>query len=178
MQLKARLFLIWVLYAALLIWGSGALPTNFIKMALIAFGSLFGMLLPKLVSAVAEVYLVPAPGSSSLSRFLGLFWQDSHTLIPTTKVGQLIYSYPFLFAFGLVALYVVTSTDSWFGRAMVLGMGIRLVADLFVSNRDKQILKQRWFTAFATRLSDTELDIFVYGTLALFILLTVISLRA
>lgn len=178
MQLKARLFILWFLYAALLIWGTGALPTNLPKAVLIAMGSLFGMVLPKLVSAAAEVYLVPQPGRSTFSRFFELFWQETHTLMPSTKVGQLLYSYPFLFAFGIVALYVVTSTDSWFGRALVLGMGLRLVADLFVSNRDKQILKQRWFTAFATRLSDAELDVFVYGSLALFILLTIISLRA
>lgn len=149
------------------------------KILMIVGGSLFGVLLPKLVTVFSEIYLVPGiPGVSSFSRFKTLFWQDSHSLIPTTKVGQMIYSYPFLFAFAAVAFYVVTSSESWFGRALVLGMGLRLVADLFISNRDKQILKQRWFTAFATRLSDGELNIFVYGTVALFIFITVLSLRS
>lgn len=179
MQLKARLFLLWIVYAALLVWGAGALPANFSKMGLILLGSLLGMLLPKLVSVAAEMYLVPAPGKvSPVSRFFHLVWQDSYSLMPTTKMGQLIYSYPFLFAFAVVSLYVVTSSESWFGRALVLGMGLRLIADLFVSNRDKGVLKQRWFTAFATKLSDAELDVFVYGSLAGFILLTILSLRA
>lgn len=177
MKLKARLFLLWIFYAALLVWGAGAIPNNSLRALLIVLGSLLGVLLPKLVSAVAEIYLVPNPEISNLQRFINLFWQDSHSLVPSTKIGQAIYSYPFLFGFGVVALFMVTSTSNWFGKALVLGMGLRLVADLFVSNRNKQVLKQRWFAAFATKLSDGELDVFVYGTLALFVILTVIGLR-
>ncbi len=171
--------MLWMLYVGLLLLGSNAFAGGIPKILFIVAGSLFGMLLPKLVTVFAEIYLVPStPGVSNFSRFTSLFWQDSHTLMPTTKMGQMIYSYPFLFAFGAVALYIATSSDNWFGKALVLGMGLRLVADLFISNRDKQILKQRWFTAFATRLSDMELDIFVYGTVALFVFITILALRA
>lgn len=178
MRPKARLFLVWLAYAALLVLGSRVLPGNILSAVVIVLGSLLGMLLPKLVSIFSEVYLVPSSAASNSARIQNLFWQDSHSLIPSTKVGQMIYSYPFLFAFGAVALFVVTSTENWFGRAVVLGMGLRLSADLLVSNRDKQILKQRWFTTFSTRLTDSELDIFVYGNLALFLFLTIMAIRS
>lgn len=179
MKLKARLFLIWVLYTTLMVWGTGSISGNWLKFIFILSGSALGMLLPKLVTVIAEIYFKSDEAHRSpLARFTALMWQDAYSLVPSTEMGQMIYSYPFLFAYGVVALYVVTSSDGWFGKALVLGMALRFVCDLFVSNRDKQILKQRWFSAFAAKLSDVELDVFVYGALAGLILLTIISLRA
>ncbi len=180
MKTKSRLFLIWAVYAAVLVFGTGVYKGQWLSIALIFTGSLFGMLLPKLIFVVSELMLSqkPAVNGSFFTSLLSMISQDSHSLIPTTRTGQLVYSYPFLFAFGLVSLYIVTSSSGWFGKALVLGMGLRLMIDLFMSNKDKAVLQQRWFSAFPAKLSHTELNIFVYGSIGIWVLLTILALKA
>ena|SRR5258708_7431599 len=178
MMPKIRLIILWLLYTFFLVWGSGALPGKPLTIVFIIIGTFLGMLLPKAMTIGADLFLVShsKDQESLVSRFSVVARKDAMSLFPTTKVGQLLYSWPFLFAFGVTALYIVTSTSGWFGKSLVLGMGLALVSDLFVSNRDKLVLKTRWFSAFHAKLSNTELDIFVYGSLAGFILLSILSL--
>jgi len=176
MQLKVRLFILWFLYALFLTWGSGSFSKP-INIVFIFLASFLGMLLPKALTIGADLFLEhPQDTEPFFQRFLTVARKDAVSLFPTTKVGQLLYSWPFLFAFSVVALYVVTSTSLWFGKSLVLGMGLAFVEDLFVSNRDKLVLKTRWFSAFHAKLTDTELDVFVYAALAGFILLSILSL--
>lgn len=178
MQLKVRLLVVWALYSTLLIIGTGSYRGNIAQMVIIALGTLFGMLLPKLICALSELLsqekvVLDGP---TLRTFAQTMVHDPLVERPKTQTGQMIYSYPFLFAFALISLYIVTSSSVWFGKAVVLGMGLRLCIDIVMSGQDKTRLRERWFSIYQTRLSDSELSFFVYGSIVVWVALTIFSL--
>lgn len=83
-------------------------------------------------------------------------------------------SYPLLFAYFVAAIFVITSTQNWFGKGFVLGLGFSLVGDIFTS-RVPMTLRERWFSVFRTNLTDVELKYFVWVTVAAFGLISFLS---
>lgn len=169
MKLDFKLLGLWLAYTLLLILGTGAYRSEWLTIVMIVGGSVLGMALPKLINLFSE-HVLSRPEKIA---------QDAQVLVQATPgVDQLIHSYPFLFAFGAVSLYIITSSSSWFGKALVLSMGLRLMIDLYQSNQDKNVLHARWFGAFGAKLSPAEENIFVYGSMGIWVLLTILSLRA
>lgn len=89
--------------------------------------------------------------------------------------GSPLRSYPLLVAYILAALLVITSSTNFFGKGVVLGIGLCLVLDLFLSRTPASYLRQRWFSVFRTNLSDRELQYFVWGVVGVFGVLTLLS---
>jgi len=179
MKQRLQLFVMYLLYTSILALASGAYAGHWVMLILIYVGGFFGMALPKLVCVFAQNL---AKEKVTLNRY---FFQSVWTMLrqensheaPTSRIGKLLYSYPFLFAFGMVALYVATSSSGWFGKALVLGMGLRLVIDIVESSADISVLKARWFSEFPTRLTDLELRILVSVCVIFQIVLTILAIK-
>ena len=179
MNQRLQRLLIWFLYAAILVVGSSSYQGQWFLVLAICMGSLFGMALPKLLTVCADLLLREGVilNRAFLSNLTRLLTQEASDVIPTTRIGKLLYSYPFLFAFELVSLYVVTSSSNWFGKALVLGMGLRLTIDLVTHGRDVHSLRERWFSFFPTTLTDVELKLFVIGSVLCLLFFTFLAIR-
>ncbi|HSW89605.1 MAG TPA: hypothetical protein VLH19_01905 [Patescibacteria group bacterium] len=84
-------------------------------------------------------------------------------------------SYPALAAYFVAAFFVISSTSSFLGRGVVLGLGLSLVTDLYISKTSLAGLRSRWFSLFPVNLSDSELVIFVWLVCGVFSVLSLIA---
>lgn len=179
MKTGMKLAVVWVAYTSLFVLGTGAYRGQWLLILFIYLGSLFGMFLPKLIQVASA--LLQQDHVILDARFFSTFWhemaRESRDVIPTTRIGKLLYSYPFLFAFELVSFYIVTSSADWFGKALVLGMGLQVSFDLFIHSSDLSVLRRRWFSYFPANLTDTELKIFVCATGACLLLFTLLAIK-
>lgn len=91
-----------------------------------------------------------------------------------SQKGSPLRSYPLLFGYVLAAIFVISSTQNWLGRGVVLGLGLSLVLDIVIS-RNPTVLRARWFSIFHTRLNDKELEYFVWTVVVGFGLLTFLA---
>lgn len=166
---------IWSLYTLILVLVSARVQL----ITFIIFGSGLGFCLPRLF--MISAYLL-SPKDTKIDfklarRMLLLFWSGNESVFSTGSLGNLLHSYPFLFAFGACAIFVLVSSPHWFGRALVLGFGLHLILDLWKSQYQDHNLKQRWFSTYYVRLVDAELEIFVWVCVLVFIAMTIFSLK-
>lgn len=87
--------------------------------------------------------------------------------------NSIIRSYLFLVAYFATGFFVVTSTNGYLGKGVVLGLGVALLHDLVTHSRPISLLKERWFSVFPVGLNDKELQYFVWVCTGLFIVLSV-----
>ncbi len=152
---------------------------DFVIIGLAALGSLVGFLLPVFLDVLLPYMMT---GSAKMDKtFATQVIRESLTQVKTGNlhneqvISTPLRSYPLLFAYMFAALFVITSTQNWFGRGFVLGLGFSLVADIFFA-RDPLILRPRWFSVFHTNLSDVQLKYFVYITIGGFGVLTLLAI--
>ena len=73
----------------------------------------------------------------------------------------------------LVAIFALTSTTSWFGKALVMGLGLRILVDEWRDYfTDKQTLKRWLFWQVKRKIADDELRWYLYIMTGLFIWLS------
>lgn len=109
---------------------------------------------------------VISQGSSELMA--GHFYSESQS-------GSLLRSYPLLAGYWVAAILVITSSTSLFGKGFILGLGLFLMIDLFLS-KEPATLKRRWFSTFKTGFTDQELSYFVWGNIAVFAVFSLLTL--
>lgn len=90
------------------------------------------------------------------------------------KVKESLHSPLLLLGVLVTAFYVVTSTQSPIGKALVDMFLLTLVMDL-LAHLSSKTLRQRWFAQ--TTLTDTELSLFVLFYTVLFGILSLIAIR-
>lgn len=143
----------------------------------IFFGGFLGLVIPRATQLGAELYLAGASfNQATLKIFFASLLTSESERESRLHVSHLIHSYLFLFAYFAAALFVVTSTQYEFGKAAVLGCGLRLMYEL-VESRMGGTLKERWFTQFPARLSSGEMDIFVVVCLVAFAVVSILGMR-
>lgn len=84
-------------------------------------------------------------------------------------------SYPLLLSYMAIALLIMSSSHDLFPRGFIVGLGFSLVADLVMSRRPIEHLKDRWFSVFHANLSDKEFDYFIAIMTGAYILITIVA---
>jgi hypothetical protein len=85
-------------------------------------------------------------------------------------------SYPLLLSYLAIALLIMSSSHDLFPRGFIVGLGFSLMADLVLSRRPIEHLKDRWFSVFRANLSEKEFDYFIAIMTGAYALLTVIAI--
>lgn len=142
-------------------------------------GSFLGFVIPIVLDVVLPMYM---KGTATLSK------ETVQTVVEQTanqvKSGNVydknlmptpLRSYPLLFGYFVMAVFIITSTSNWIGTGFVLGLGLYLALDLWFSKTPTDYLRKRWFSVFHTNLSDTELRYFVWGSIGGFGIITLLS---
>lgn len=178
MQKNQKVLIAGILYIVLLsiVWYLRLQVIMTVALSLV--GSIVGFLLPIVLDVLLPRMM---DGSAKVD---GTFAKDIlHESADQLKQGNIhatnapqtpLRSYPLLVAYFAAAIFVITSTQNWFGRGFVLGLGFSLVADIFFS-RAPGILRERWFSVFRTNLTDGELQYFVAIVIGAFALLSVFA---
>jgi hypothetical protein len=179
MQKNVTLFLSWILYTLILsfIWyfRLGVLIT----VSLAALGSFIGFILPVFLDVLlpkiigGDMKYDRATAKEVLQE--GASQVRAGNMVPDVAPKTPLRSYPLLAGYFLTALFVITSTGNFFGRGFVMGLGLSLMLDLFLSRRPVEMLKERWFSVFHANLSEKEFDYFVFGVIGVFGLLTLLA---
>lgn len=179
MQKTAMFLLIGLLYTLLFSIATYLRSQTIIATGLTAAGLGLGFILPMFLDVLIPKLM---DGSAKAER---QFAQDmlkegaanivAGNVYTESQAGSPLRSYPLLFGYALAAIFVLTSTNNWFGRGVVLGLGFALVLDLVASRKPADYLRRRWFSVFHTRLTDQELQYFVWGCAGLFVILSVIG---
>ncbi len=179
MQKSAILFLTWVLYTLILALLWFFRSHSVVNVGVAVAGSLIGFLLPVLLDV-----LLPKIVSGSAKADTDFAKEVLQESAEQMRQGNIhsetapvtpLRSYPLLFGYLLAAIFVISSTSSWFGRGFVLGLGLSLVLDLLLSRKPVEYLKARWFSVFHANLSEKEFDYFVWVSAGVFVILTILS---
>lgn len=155
------------------------------------------LLIPFIVSVITVALFVLVKGVSLSAVWLGLglllgmfllkadeWWLRSYYDTPaeptpeqpTPSVSALpliTRSVLFMLAYIPVALFVVTSSGSWLGSGLVIGIGLVLLGELFVLRNDETALRAHFVPHLKTPLSrrDITLALAVFCVLLLFLLI-------
>lgn len=181
MQKNTALIAGWIVFAAVLavIWFLRLQSIPTVVFALLA--SLIGFVLPIFLDILLPKIM---DGSAQTSTsFAKEVLQAGADQVKQGNIHQSdppktpLRSYPLLVAYIVASIFVITSTQNWFGRGFVMGLGFSLVGDIFFS-RNPITLRERWFSVFRTNLSDGELRYFVWITIASFGVLTLLAALA
>lgn len=180
MQKNVALFLGWVLYTLVLslVWYFRF--TDFLIVGLAALGSLIGFILPVFLDVLLPRMMaggmkVDATLAKEVFRE-GASQVRAGNMVPTTAPKTPLRSYPLLAGYFMSAFFVITSTGNFFGRGFVMGLGLSLMLDLFLSRRPIEMLKERWFSVFHANLTEQEFDYFVYACLGVFAVLSILAI--
>jgi hypothetical protein len=178
MQKNLGLVLSWVLYMLVLAIVWYLRLQSVMTVGIAGLGSLIGFLLPILLDVLLPK-MMDGSATTSSAFAKDVLAQSAASLragnLHTASAPQTpLRSYPLLAAYMAAAFFVISSTQNWFGRGFVIGLGLSLVLDIFLS-RNPEILRERWFSVFRTNLSDRELSYFVWAVIAIFGLLTLFS---
>lgn len=182
MQKSSLLLVTWIVYTAVLslIWFLRVGVAMTLLLAVI--GSLIGFVLPILLDILLPKVM---DGSAEANRsFATSVLKESAQQLQAGNLHAAsaprtpLRSYPLLLAYLGATVYVITSTQSWFGKGFVLGLGLSLVADLFFYRKNASLLRERWFSVFRTNLTDSELSLFVRISTVVFGILTVVAALA
>lgn len=178
MRKNSTLIVAWVLYVVILsvIWYLKL--QNVLSVTLSIVGGFIGfvlpilldVLLPKMMDGSAKVDTTFAKDILQASAYQLKQGNIHASNAPKTPLR----SYPLLFAYFVAAVFVITSTQNWFGRGFVLGLGFSLVGDIYIS-RIPVVLRERWFSVFRTNLSDLELRYFVWVVVGAFGLISLLA---
>lgn len=172
------LIITWFVYVAVLSFIWFVRFHNPLSIVIAVIGSLAGfvlpimldVLLPRIIDGSAKADTSFAKDVLRASAY-ELKQGNVHSInVPRTPLR----SYPLLFAYFVAAIFVITSTQNWFGKGFVLGLGISLVGDIFIS-RAATTLRERWFSVFRTNLTDLELGYFVWVVVGTFGLLSFLA---
>ncbi|MBP9700648.1 hypothetical protein KBD71_05205 [Candidatus Woesebacteria bacterium] len=179
MKHTLRFLLPWILFTLVITIVFFFKTSQIITTVMILAGLIIGFILPLFIDAIIpkisgkklEVDATLAKdvltqGTSELVA--GHFYSESQS-------GSLLRSYPLLGGFWVAAILVITSSTSMFGKGFILGLGLFLMIDLFLS-REPATLKQRWFSTFKTGFTDQELHFFVWGNIAVFAVFSLLTL--
>ena len=82
----------------------------------------------------------------------------------------------FLGVWVVLALFVLTSSISFFGQGLIMGIGLVLARDVLVDLSRLDILQQRLFWPIARDLSEHETKIVAYMFLGAFVLLSFLAI--
>ncbi len=150
---------------------------------------LFQYLMP-LVYAVIFYVLIVLPNEASIGStifllsgfYLGniLLWADGAFLYPyynelRTEPKQLITrSATFILAYILLALFVITSSGSYIGMGIVLGIGLTLFAELYSCKDNPELFHQQFLSQLKRTLSQEEITKLVHAFGVTLLLLTLI----
>lgn len=74
-----------------------------------------------------------------------------------------------------LALFVLTSSVSFFSRGLIMGVGLVLVRDVVIDLSNLEHLKQRLFWPIARKLADDETKLVAYMLIGAFFFLTLLS---
>ncbi|MEP7166872.1 MAG: hypothetical protein ABI758_02760 [Candidatus Woesebacteria bacterium] len=179
MQKNVVLFLGWILYTLVLslIWYFRlGVP---LTVGIAALGSFVGFVLPVFLDVLlpkimaGDVKINTSTAKDVLQQGASQVRQGN--LVPTNAPQTPLRSYPLLAGYFLTAFFVITSTNNFFGRGFVMGLGLSLMMDLFLYRHPLELLKERWFSVFHANLTEPEFDYFVYGAIGVFGILTVLS---
>lgn len=179
MQKISKLAIVYILYGiglALLMFLFRGVDIQ--TLALFAIGMALGLVLPLFLDVlVPHLQKGTASFDPSFLRSMTKEGMQSVTKGPALQPTEHtpLRSYPVLIGVILTGFFVISTTQGWFGKGVVLGFGFALIADLVSSCGNKQLLRSRWFSYFQTRLQDVELDIFVSIFVVIFSILTVLS---
>lgn len=145
--------------------------------------------LTPLVYATAFYFfkVVPRDGSfgSVLALLAGfylaniLLWADGVILYKQynelqTEPKQLITrSAMFLISLLLIGLFVITSTSSYIGHGLILGLGVSTLAELYMELKNPVIFQQRFLFQFKRQMTEREIKQLVIGYAVGVLILTV-----
>lgn len=173
--------IVWLLYVTgISLFSLFIKQVEFVFIVWSVIGSLVGFALPILLDVVLP-HLISGSATPT-KEFMGTVVQQSMTSVKQGNVYSAsvpptpLRSYPLLLGYAITALFVITSTQNYLGRGFVLGLGLSLVLDLWISKNPSSYLRQRWFSVFKTNLNDQELSFFVFGVVVIFSLFTIIAL--
>lgn len=178
MQKNTALAIGWIVYMAVLVTAWFLRTQDFVVISLALGGSFIGFLLP----IVLDVLLPKMMDGSAVigSDFAKGIVTESVQQIRQGNLSQNevkktpLRSYPLLLAYFAATIFIISSTQNWFGRGFVLGLGFSLIADIVVY-RSSVLLRDRWFSVFRTNLTDAELQYFVWIVVGVFGVLSVLS---
>ncbi len=180
MQKNVVLFLGWILYALVLSFLWYFRFHDFLIVGFAALGSLIGFVLPVFLDILLPRIMAGniKMDMSSAKEVLqaGASQVRAGNMVPTTAPKTPLRSYPLLAGYFLTAFFVITSTGNFFGRGFVVGLGLSLMMDLFLSRRPIESLKERWFSVFHANLTEQEFDYFVFACLGVFAVLTILAI--
>jgi hypothetical protein len=143
------------------------------------YGITWWLLLPNWVSRVLILGgVVGGVGILIADQWWGYRWYqsefDTSFLITRSSLFHLVYL--------PLGLFVITSTPSWLGRGLVLGLGLGLSYELFLLRNHLSQLRQRWWgkqpLPATHQWSDQVISRVVWGFLIFWLLLTVITMVA
>lgn len=180
MQKNFQLLLGWIVLAVLLSVVSYLKSHNLFAVGLLIAGSLSGVIIPVFLDILlpkimkADTKINASMASDTLKEGMAVMKQG--TIHSSGSVPTPLRSYPLLGAYVLSAFFIITSTGSYLGRGFVLGLGLSLVFDLWLSRRPIEYLKERWFSVFHANLSDKEFDYFVFGSLGIYGILVLLGI--
>lgn len=179
MKQSLRFLLPWFLFSAIITIVFFFKTSQLLSTGMILAGLIVGFIVPFFIDAMTpkisgkklEVDAslakdVLSQGTSELVA--GHFYSESQT-------GSPLRSYPLLAGYWIAAVLVITSSTSIFGKGFILGLGLFLMIDLYLS-REPATLKRRWFSTFKTGFTDQELNYFVYGCIAVFAMFSLLTL--
>ncbi len=178
MQTKLLFFLTWAIYTGVLSLILFLRLQTLSGLLLQLAGSLIGLLLPLFIDVLLP-RIQDGSAKPDITVAKDVLKQGTNTVLSGSiyhegQEGSLLRSYPLLLGYFIAAFFVITSTQNWFGRGFVLGLGLFLVTDLYLS-KNPETLRKRWFSVFHTRLNDTELKYFVFASIGTFGILTLFS---
>lgn len=179
MKQSLHFLLPWILFSVLTTIVFFFKTTQVLYAGMILAGLTIGFIVPFFIDAITpkivgkKLEVDAAMAKDALSEgtselVAGHFYSDSQT-------ASLLRSYPLLAGYWVAAVLVITSSTSIFGKGFILGLGLFLMIDLFLS-REPAILKRRWFATFRTGFTDHELSYFVWVNIAVFSIFSVLTL--
>lgn len=178
MRKNSTLIVAWILYSVALsaLWYLRV--QNVVSVGLAVAGSLVGFLLP-IVLDVLLPKIIDGSAKADTTFAKDILTASANQLkqgnVHSLDVTQTpLRSYPLLLAYFAATIFIITSTQNWFGRGFVLGLGFSLISDIYIS-RAPVSLRDRWFSVFKTNLSDVELRYFTWIIIAVFGVISLIA---
>lgn len=179
MKQTLRFLLPWILFTLIITIVFFFKTSQISVTAMILAGLIVGFIVPFFIDAIlpkisgkkleVDASLAKDVLSQGASELVaGHFYSESQS-------GSLLRSYPLLGGYWVAAILVITSSTSFFGKGFILGLGLFLMIDLYLS-REPADLKRRWFSTFKTGFTDQELNYFVWGNIAVFAVFSLLTL--
>lgn len=178
-------WLLWGFVLGCLAWlvTSGQLGlSNWLEMIGLVIGSLIGWWMPWF-DRVAYVFILhPETQVGQYVKYLVTQKRYKEAVKMLRERGDVFdklttRSALFGMAWVVLAIFAITSVPSWFGKMLVMCLGLRVIHEQWLEyGKDKLKLKQKLFWQIQREISDKELKWYVYVGVGIFVWLTLVML--